>query len=132
MKITDKILVVSMLLFTFSFMGVQAQYLKEFEEKVTEFTLDNGLTFVVIERPVAPVVSFATYVNVGGANNPLGNSGLAHVFEHMAFKGTQEVGTSNWKKENKVLQKLDATYQKWLEEKHSITPDYARSRTVCG
>lgn len=126
MKITDKILVVSMLLFTFSFMGVQAQYLKEFEEKVTEFTLDNGLTFVVIERPVAPVVSFATYVNVGGANNPLGNSGLAHVFEHMAFKGTQEVGTSNWKKENKVLQKLDATYQKWLEEKHSITPDSAR------
>ncbi|MBO6585715.1 MAG: insulinase family protein [Gracilimonas sp.] len=126
MKITEKILATSLLLLAISFSGVQAQYLEEFEEKVTEFTLDNGLTFVVIERPVAPVVSFATYVNVGGANNPLGNSGLAHVFEHMAFKGTHDVGTSNWKKEKKVLQKLDATYQKWLEEKHSINPDSTR------
>lgn len=128
MKITEKIIGTSilMLVLAFSFSGVQAQYLEEFEEKVTEFTLDNGLTFVVVERPVAPVVSFATYVNVGGVDNPLGQSGLAHVFEHMAFKGTHYVGTNNWKKEKKVLQKLDATYQKWLEEKYSTTPDSAK------
>jgi len=100
-----------------------AQSLSEFKEKVTEFTLDNGLTFIVIERPVAPVVSFATYVNVGGANEPVGHTGMAHIFEHMAFKGTHTVGTTNWQKEKKVLQKLDNTYQKWLAEKYSPDPD---------
>lgn len=105
---------------------VNSQDLASFEEKVTEFTLDNGLKFVVIERPVAPVVSFATYVNVGGVDNPKGNSGLAHVFEHMAFKGTQTIGTTNWEEEEKVLQELDETYQEWLEEQYATEPDSAR------
>ncbi|MGM0546005.1 MAG: M16 family metallopeptidase [Bacteroidota bacterium] len=108
----------------------QAQSLEDFEEKVTEFTLDNGLTFIVIERPVAPVVSFATYVNVGGANEPVGHTGMAHIFEHMAFKGTHTVGTNNWQEEKKVLEKLDETYQDWLEEKYSTQPDSAQMDTL--
>lgn len=103
-----------------------SQDLASFEEKVTEFTLDNGLKFVVIERPVAPVVSFASYVNVGGVDNPKGNSGLAHVFEHMAFKGTHTIGTTNWEEEQKVLQELDETYQEWLEEQYATEPDSAK------
>ncbi len=109
---------------------VNAQSLDEFEEKVTEFTLDNGLTFIIIERPVAPVVSFATYVNVGGANEPVGHTGMAHIFEHMAFKGTHTVGTSNWQEEKKVLKELDNTYQKWLAEKYSTQPDSAKMDTL--
>lgn len=105
---------------------VQSQDLESFEENVTEFTLDNGLTFIVIERPVAPVVSFATHVNVGGVDNPKGNSGMAHVFEHMAFKGTQYVGTSDWEAESEVLREMDDTYQEWLEEQNAINPDSAR------
>ncbi|HEX6981733.1 MAG TPA: pitrilysin family protein [Balneolaceae bacterium] len=100
-----------------------AQSLEDFEEKVTEFTLDNGLTFVIIERPVAPVVSFVTYVNVGGVNEPDKYLGIAHIFEHMAFKGTHYVGTTNWEEEKKVLQELDETYQKWLAEKQSSQVD---------
>ncbi len=107
-----------------------AQSLEDFQEKVTEFTLDNGLTFIIIERPVAPVVSFATYVNVGAANEPVGHTGMAHIFEHMAFKGTHYIGTSNWEKEQKVLKKLDNTYQQWLEEKYSPQPDSARMDTL--
>lgn len=107
-----------------------AQSLKEFEKKVTEFTLDNGLTFIIIERPVAPVVSFATYVNVGGANEPVGHTGMAHIFEHMAFKGTHTVGTNNWEEEQKVLEELDSTYQEWLAEKYSTQPDSARMDTL--
>ena len=103
-----------------------AQSLEDFEEKVTEFTLDNGLTFLVIERPVAPVVSFATYVDVGAANEPVGQTGIAHIFEHMAFKGTHDIGTNNWEKENEALQKLDAKYQQWLAEKFKPNPDSAR------
>ena len=70
-----------------------AQDLKEFEKKVTEFTLANGLHFIVVERHEAPVVSFHTYVNAGSVDDPSGETGLAHMFEHMAFKGTETIGT---------------------------------------
>lgn len=108
----------------------QAQSLDDFKEKVTEFTLDNGLTFLIIERPVAPVVSFATYVNVGGANEPVGHTGMAHIFEHMAFKGTHYIGTTDWKAEKRVLTKLDQTYQQWLAEKYSTEPDSAKMKNL--
>lgn len=103
-----------------------AQSLEEFEEKVTEFTLDNGLKFIVIERPVAPVASMVSFVDVGGADEPMGHSGIAHIFEHMAFKGTTNIGTSNWEQEEPLLEKMDATYQQWLAEKYSPQPDSAR------
>ena len=119
-------LTVMLLGFGVLFQSSQAQSIQNFEDKVTEFTLDNGLTFIIIERPVAPVVSFATYVNVGGANEPVGHTGMAHIFEHMAFKGTHTIGTTNWKKEKKVLQEMDNTYQKWLAEKYKPEPDSAK------
>ena len=131
MKVKHSTWILGLLLFVISFtQTTQAQSLEDFEEKVTEFTLDNGLTFLIVERPVAPVVSFATYVNVGGANEPVGHTGMAHIFEHMAFKGTHTVGTNNWQAEKKVLQKLDSTYQKWLAEKYSTQPDSARMDTL--
>ncbi len=68
-----------------------AQDLKAFEKKVTEFTLPNGLHFIVAERHQAPVISFYTYVNAGSANDPSGRTGIAHMFEHMAFKGTESI-----------------------------------------
>ena len=122
----------SMVLLGFCFLAqsAQAQSLQNFEDKVTEFTLDNGLTFIVVERPVAPVVSFATYVNVGSANEPVGHTGMAHIFEHMAFKGTQNVGTNNWQEEQKVLDEMDETYQQWLAEKYKPEPDSARMDTL--
>ena len=105
---------------------LQGQSLEDFEKKVTEFTLDNGLKFIVVERPIAPVASFVTFVDVGGANEPMGHTGIAHIFEHMAFKGTHYIGTTNWEKEKEVLQQLDRTYQRWLSEKYSARPDTAR------
>ena len=74
-------------------LALPAQDLKEFEKKVTEFTLPNGLHFIVVERHEAPVVSFHTYVNAGSVDDPSGETGLAHMFEHMAFKGTETIGT---------------------------------------
>src|SRR5271165_1651518 len=71
------------------------QDLKEFEKKVTEFTLANGLHFMVAERHEAPVVSFHTYVNAGSVDDPSGATGIAHMFEHMAFKGTESIGSKN-------------------------------------
>ncbi len=87
-----------------------AQSLQDFEKKVTKFTLANGLTFLVIERHDAPVVSFHTYVNVGSVDDPTGRTGLAHMFEHMAFKGTPTIGTKNWPEEKKALDKVEEIY----------------------
>src|SRR6267142_4000200 len=94
-----------------------AQNLKEFEKKVTEFTLANGLHFVVIERHEAPVVSFHTYVKAGSLNDPNGQTGLAHMFEHMAFKGTPWIGSKNWPEEKKALAEVEEVYAKLEEER---------------
>ena len=103
--------------------GVSAQSLTEFEKKVTTFTLDNGLTFVVVKRDVAPVVSFVTYVDVGGVNEPLGNTGIAHIFEHMVFKGDTYIGTTNWEEEQVVIEQLDQAYIAWYREKSKANAD---------
>lgn len=101
--------------------NVYAQYLEEFEKKVTEFTLANGLHFIIIERHEAPVTSFVTYVNTGGVDEPVGNTGIAHIFEHMAFKGTHYIGTTNWEEESKAIEKMDKAYQEWLRAKLNPT-----------
>jgi predicted Zn-dependent peptidase len=97
---------------------VAAQDLKEFEKNVTEFTLANGLHFIVLKRPQAPVVSMVTHVDVGSANDPAGSTGLAHMFEHMAFKGTDSFGTKNWAEEKKTLDEIERIYDKLEAERN--------------
>lgn len=76
-------------------------------QNVTEFKLENGLKFIVLERHQAPVVSFLTYADVGGADEPDGKTGVAHFLEHLAFKGTSRIGTQNYAQEKPLLEKLD-------------------------
>src|SRR5579862_5982090 len=95
-----------------------AQNLAEFEKKVTQFTLANGLTFLVIERHDAPVVSFHTYVNAGAVDDPSGHSGLAHMFEHMAFKGTPTIGSKNWPAEKQALDAIETAYNQLDAERN--------------
>ncbi len=47
-------------------------------KQLTEFRLDNGMKFIVLERHQAPVVSFLTYADVGGVDEPDGKTGVAH------------------------------------------------------
>lgn len=103
--------------------AAQAQNLEVFEEKVTEFTLDNGLHFIIIERDIAPVASFVTFVDVGSANEPVNNTGVAHIFEHMVFKGSKEIGTTNWEEEQKHIDAMDEAYRAWVREKYRPNPD---------
>ena len=91
---------------------------KTFEKKVTEFTLANGLHFIVIERHDAPVVSFHTYMNVGSVDDPGGETGLAHMFEHMAFKGTSTIGTKNWVAEKAALAAVEQVYDRLDAERN--------------
>jgi predicted Zn-dependent peptidase len=94
-----------------------AQDLKEFEKKVTEFTLGNGLHFTLVERHDAPVVSFHTYVGAGAAGDPSGTTGIAHMFEHMAFKGTETIGSRNWPEEKKAMEAVEEVYDKLEAER---------------
>jgi predicted Zn-dependent peptidase len=96
---------------------LRAQSLQEFEKKVTEFTLPNGMRFLIIERHEAPVVSFHTYANVGSVDDPSGETGIAHMFEHMAFKGTPTIGSKNWPKEKAALAHIEVVYDKLDQEK---------------
>jgi predicted Zn-dependent peptidase len=94
------------------------QSLQEFEKKVTEFTLPNGLHFIVCERHEAPVVSFHTYVNAGSVDDPSGKTGLAHMFEHMAFKGTAAIGSLNWRAEKQAMQAIEEIYNRYDAERN--------------
>ncbi len=98
--------------------SVEAQSLQDFEKKVTEFKLANGLTFLVIQRHEAPVVSFHTYVNVGSVDDVSGRTGLAHMFEHMAFKGTETIGTKNWPEEKKAMDAVEVIYDRLDAERN--------------
>src|SRR5207237_914708 len=91
--------------------SLSAQDLASFEKRITVKKLDNGLTVIVLERPEAPVFSFATLVDVGAAQDTPGATGLAHMFEHEAFKGTDKIGTSDYTAETAALQKVEQAYQ---------------------
>src|ERR1700734_1263541 len=95
-----------------------AQSLKDFEKRVTEFTPANGLHFIVFERHEAPVVSFHTYVNAGSVDDPSGETGIAHMFEHMAFKGTESIGSKNWPEEKKAIDHEEGVYDRLDAERN--------------
>jgi predicted Zn-dependent peptidase len=111
-KLYSTVLVVSVFLIVITAAApTRAQDLAEFEQQMTEFTLDNGLTFLVLERHQAPVVSFHIYADVGSVNEVLGITGMAHLFEHMAFKGTKTIGTIDYEAEVQVLSQIDELYE---------------------
>ncbi|HUV29504.1 MAG TPA: pitrilysin family protein [Acidobacteriota bacterium] len=88
------------------FMGISAVSafdFSELQEKITEKTLDNGLKVIVMERHDAPVASFVTWADVGSVDDPKGATGMAHMFEHMSFKGTESIGSEDIDKELKLM-----------------------------
>src|SRR6266699_2901375 len=94
------------------------QDLASFEKHVLVKKLPNGLTAIVCQRPdSAPVFSFNTNVDAGSVQDPMGKTGLAHMFEHMAFKGTDTIGTKNYPAEKIALAKVEKAYGAYLHER---------------
>lgn len=81
---------------------------KSFIDKVKIKKLDNGLTIIMYKRGFAPIFSGMVSVKVGGSDEKVGKTGISHFFEHMAFKGTKKIGTKNYRKEKKLLKKLES------------------------
>ena len=114
------------LCFAFFISTLHAQDIASFEKRITVKKLANGLTVLIMEHPEAPVFSFYTRVDVGSVQEGPGISGLAHMFEHMAFKGTHEVGTKNWPKEKIALEKVEQAYAAYERENQKETGRDAR------
>ncbi|MGA8271129.1 MAG: pitrilysin family protein [Candidatus Sulfotelmatobacter sp.] len=94
-----------------------AQDVASFEKRITLKTLPNGLTLIICERPEAPVFSFFTLVDAGSAQDPMRQTGLAHMFEHMAFKGTDKIGTTDYAAEKPALEKVETAYSAYIAER---------------
>ncbi len=108
-----------------------AQDVASFEKRVTVKKLPNGLTIVICERPEAPVFSFFTLVDAGSAQDPLGETGLAHMFEHMAFKGTNTIGTTNYALEKPALARVETAYAAYIRERDkSVGQDGAKLKEL--
>ena len=93
------------------------QDLASFEKRTTVKRLSNGLTVIICERPEAPVFSFFTHVDAGSVQDPMGKTGLAHMFEHMAFKGTDKIGTRDYADEKVALAKVEEAYAAYIAER---------------
>jgi len=96
---------------------VTAQDVASFEKRITVKKLQNGLTVMICERPEAPVFSFFTLVDAGSVQDPMGQTGMAHMFEHMAFKGTDKIGTTDYAAEKPALAKVETAYAAYIAER---------------
>ena len=107
----------SIFLFLSTIAAAQTIDLAQFEKRVTVHKLKNGLTVVMCQRPEAPVFSFATVVDAGAVQDIPGATGLAHMMEHEAFKGTPTIGSTNWPAEKAALDQVEKTYAAYLAER---------------
>jgi predicted Zn-dependent peptidase len=76
-------------------------------DKVQEHRLDNGLTLLMVERHNSPTVAAYITFRVGGVDETSDRRGVAHLLEHMLFKGTKTLGTVDYQKEQPLLQKIE-------------------------
>ena len=84
--------------------------------QVTSATLANGMKVLLVERHDAPVVAFHVMFKVGSVDEEAGKTGLAHMFEHMIFKGTKRLYSADWKKEKPWFDEVERRARLLLDE----------------
>lgn len=94
----------------------------EFKLPVTYDTLKNGLRMIIVPDTNVAVVSCRLYYFVGSMYEGPGTSGLSHMFEHMMFKGTRHLGTSNYRKEIPIMKKIDSLENEIARIQHTKGP----------
>ena len=93
--------------------------------KTKTIHLDNGLKVVMCEDHSQPEIYGAVFVHAGSKNDPVEATGMAHYFEHIMFKGTDKIGTTNWEAEKVFLDSIDLMYDKLHE-----TSDVAERQAI--
>jgi predicted Zn-dependent peptidase len=90
---------------------------------VQEFTLKNGMLFLVVERPATPQVAVRLAIRAGSALEEAGKTGIAHMLEHMMFKGTQNFGSTDHRRDAELQGRIDAAYARVKAEQARRNPD---------
>lgn len=90
---------------------------------VQEFRLKNGMLFLIVERHTTPQVATRLAIRAGSALEKSGKTGIAHVLEHMMFKGTKNFGTLDFQKDEQLQNQIENAYQIVLAEKQKRKPD---------
>jgi predicted Zn-dependent peptidase len=90
---------------------------------VKGFQLENGLQVLVVERPATPQVACRLAIRAGSALEQAGKTGIAHLLEHIMFKGTKNFGTLDYKMDQQLQDQIEAAYQAILSEQNKRHPD---------
>ena len=92
---------------------------------VREITLANGMRFLVLPQRGSPTVAFVTQIGVGGVNEDPGTTGIAHLLEHLLFKGTSTIGTREPAAELGWFRKMDVLHDSLLAARVAQATDPA-------
>jgi predicted Zn-dependent peptidase len=92
---------------------------------VQEHTLDNGLRLFILPRPGVPIVSFVVQYRVGSVNERPGETGIAHLLEHLFFKGTTSIGTRDFGREEPLMEEMDILFDSILVRQDRFPDDTA-------
>jgi predicted Zn-dependent peptidase len=84
---------------------------------VHEHTLENGLRLFILPRAGAPTVAVVVQYQIGSVNERPGVTGIAHLLEHLLFKGTTSVGTRDYEAELPLLQEMDRVHDSLVLER---------------
>ena len=98
---------------------------------VQEVTLDNGMTLLLVERRDSPRVAAGWVAHVGSVNEDYGITGIAHLFEHMMFKGTRTIGTTDYEAEMAIMNQLDQLRLE-MEAEYSALREAKRRGEISG
>ncbi|MGD8362460.1 MAG: pitrilysin family protein, partial [Gemmatimonadota bacterium] len=93
---------------------------------VQDHTLENGLRLLILPRTGAPTVSFVVQYPIGSVNERPGITGIAHLLEHLFFKGTTTIGTRNHEGEVPLLEEMDLLHDTVLMVREAESPDSIR------
>ena len=94
--------------------------------EVEEFTLDNGMKFLLLPRSGDPNVAAGWISKFGSVNERPGVTGVAHLFEHMMFKGTTTIGTKDFERDAEIIEELDALRGEIEAERSILLEKYRR------
>lgn len=95
---------------------INSSFAQSIEDKVTVHKLNNGMTFVFLERHKVPTFAAVYGFKFGGVDEVTGLTGIAHLLEHMAFKGTTRIGTKDYAKEKPIMEKINKLGDEWSKE----------------
>ncbi|HSA60582.1 MAG TPA: pitrilysin family protein [bacterium] len=105
--------------------------LQAWADRVQEVKLANGLKFLLYPRGEAPIFTATIRFKAGGLDEEAGKTGLAHFLEHMAFKGTERLGTKDYAKEKPILNEIEKTGEALAAEyRKGGKSDAAKIRTL--